>query len=110
MLESRPPAEFPSLPAVARGLLVADETGLTLTVCHCPPGRSKWNKIEHRLFRHITQNWRGRPLTSRLSVVELIAATATTAGLDVKYELDTGIYVKGIKGHRCRDETHQTQR
>ena len=55
------------------------------------------NKVEHRLFRHITQNWRGRPPTSRLSAVESIAATTTTAGLDVECELDTGIYAKGVK-------------
>src|SRR5208337_4278800 len=54
---------------------LADTTGLTLVVCHYPPGTSKWNKIEHRMFCHITQNWRGRPLTSRLAIVELIAAT-----------------------------------
>ena len=54
---------------------LADETGLTLQVRHYPPGTSKWNKIEHRLFCHITQNWRGRPLTDRLAIVELIGAT-----------------------------------
>src|ERR671912_228682 len=57
---------------------LADQTGLTISVCHFPPGTSKWNRIEHRLFCHITQNWRGRPLTSRLAVIELIAATTTT--------------------------------
>ncbi len=76
---------------------LADETGLTLQVCHYPPGTSKWNKIEHRLFCHITQTWRGKPLTSRLVVVELIAATTTTAGLQVRCELDTRSYPKGIK-------------
>ena len=76
---------------------LADETGLTLQVCHFPPGTSKWNKIEHRLFCHITQNWRGKPLTSRLAVVELIAATTTTTGLQVCCELDTRPYPKGIK-------------
>ena len=75
----------------------ADATGLTLTVCHYPPGTSKWNKIEHRLFCHITQNWRGKPLTSRLAVVELIAATTTKTGLKVRCELDTNSYAKGIK-------------
>ena len=59
---------------------LADETGLTISVCHYPPGTSKWNKIEHRLFCHITQNWRGRPLISHAAVVDLIAATTTTAG------------------------------
>lgn len=76
---------------------LADQTGLTISVCHYPPGTSKWNKIEHRLFCHITQNWRGRPLTSRLAVVELIAATKTTSGLKVACELDTNSYPKGIK-------------
>ena len=76
---------------------LADETGLTIHVCHYPPGTSKWNKIEHRLFCHISQNWRARPLTSRLAVVELIAATTTTTGLKVACELDTADYQKGIK-------------
>lgn len=76
---------------------LADETGLSISVCHYPSGTSKWNKIEHRLFCHITQNWRGRPLTSRLAVVELIAATTTTTGLQVDCELDTNSYAKGIK-------------
>jgi hypothetical protein len=76
---------------------LADETGLTLQVCHFPPGTSKWNKIEHRLFCHITQTWRGQPLTSRLAVVELIAATTTKTGLQVRCELDTRAYPKGIK-------------
>ena len=76
---------------------LADETGLTVQVCHFPPGTSKWNKVEHRLFCHITQTWRGKPLTSRLAVVELIAATTTTAGLTVRCELDPRSYPKGIK-------------
>jgi Rhodopirellula transposase DDE domain len=76
---------------------LADETGLTLQVCHYPPGTSKWNKIEHRLFCHITENWRGTPLTSRLAVVELIASTTTKTGLKVRCELDTRTYPKGIK-------------
>src|SRR5271169_512031 len=76
---------------------LADETGLTLQVCHYPPGASKWNKIEHRLFCHITENWRGTPLTSRLAVVELIASTTTKTGLTVRCELDTRTYPKGIK-------------
>jgi hypothetical protein len=76
---------------------LADDTGLTISVCHLPPGTSKWNKIEHRLFCHISQNWRARPLTSRLAVVELIAATTTSAGLTVACELDANIYQKGIK-------------
>jgi len=76
---------------------LADETGLALQVCRYPPGTSKWNKIERRLFRHITQTWRGKPLTRRPAVVELIAATTTTAGLTVRCELDTRTYPKGIK-------------
>ena len=76
---------------------LADETGLTIGVCHYPPGTSKWNKIEHRLFCHITQNWRGRPLTSQSAVVELIAATTTKTGLTVRCELDANTYEKGVK-------------
>ena len=76
---------------------LADETGLTLQVCHYPPGTSKWNKIEHRMFCHISQNWRGTPLTSRLAVVELIANTTTKTGLTVRCELDTNTYPKGAK-------------
>jgi hypothetical protein len=76
---------------------LADETGLRLQVCHCPPGTSKWNKIEHRLFCHITQAWRGTPLISRETVIELIASTTTKAGLTVRCELDTRDYPKGIK-------------
>ena len=79
---------------------LADETGLTLQVCHYPPGTSKWNKIEHRLFCHITENWRGTPLTSRLAVVELIASTTTKTGLTVRCELDTRTYPKGSKSVR----------
>jgi hypothetical protein len=76
---------------------LADETGLTLEVHHYPPGTSKWNKIEHRLFCHITQTWRGKPLISRETVVELIASTTTKTGLTVRCELDTHDYPKGIK-------------
>jgi hypothetical protein len=76
---------------------LADETGLALRVHHYPPGTSKWNKIEHRLFCHITQNWRGRPLTDRVTVVELIGATTTKTGLKVECALDTRTYEKGIK-------------
>ena len=76
---------------------LANETGLVIHVHHYPPGTSKWNKIEHRLFCHITQNWRGRPLTDRLAVVELIGATTTKTGLKVESVLDTRTYVKGIK-------------
>lgn len=76
---------------------LADEANLVLQVCHYPPGTSKWNKIEHRLFCHITQTWRGKPLISRETVVELSAATTTKAGLKVRCELDARIYPKGIK-------------
>ena len=76
---------------------LADETGLVLHVHHYPPGTSKWNKIEHRLFCHITQNWRGRPLTDRIAIVELIGATTTKAGLKVECVLDERTYEKGIK-------------
>ena len=73
------------------------ETGLAVTVCHFPPGTSKWNKIEHRLFSHITMNWRGRPLTSHDVIVSAIAATTTRAGLTVRAELDPGSYPEGVK-------------
>lgn len=76
---------------------LADETGLMLRVHHYPPGTSKWNKIEHRLFCHITQNWRGRPLTDRVAIVELIGATTTKTGLRVQCALDPRTYEKGIK-------------
>ena len=76
---------------------LADETGLTLHVHHYPPGTSKWTKIEHRLFCHITQNWRGQPLLDRMTVVELIAATTTVNGLRVACALDTRTYEKGKK-------------
>jgi hypothetical protein len=76
---------------------LATETGLDVTVAHFPPGTSKWNKIEHRLFSFITMNWRGRPLTSYRVIVELIANTTTTKGLKVNAELDQGHYPVGIK-------------
>jgi hypothetical protein len=76
---------------------LAAETGLTITVCHLPPGTSKWNKIEHRLFSFISMNWRGRPLTSYEVMVELIGATTTRTGLKVHAEHDTGSYPKGIE-------------
>jgi Rhodopirellula transposase DDE domain len=76
---------------------LAAGTGLEITVCHFPPGTSKWNKIEHRLFSHISMNWRGRPLTSHEVIVQTIAATTTRTGLTVSAELDTGEYPKGIK-------------
>jgi transposase len=74
---------------------LADETGLELNVCHLPPGTSKWNKIEHRLFSFISQNWRGKPLISYQVIVELIAATTTTKGLTVRSALDESTYEKG---------------
>lgn len=76
---------------------LADETGLRITVCHLPPGTSKWNKIEHRLFAHISMNWRGRPLVSHEVIVELIGATTTAAGLSVQAVRDTGRYPTKIK-------------
>lgn len=75
----------------------ADRTGLEVTVCHFPPGTSKWNKIEHRMFSHISQNWRGRPLVSREAVVSLIANTETTTGLTITARLDENLYEKGIR-------------
>ena len=71
---------------------LADEIGVEITVCHLPPGTSKWNKIEHRLFAWISQNWRGKPLTSSAVILQLIAATTTQAGLTVQCQLDTNTY------------------
>jgi transposase len=76
---------------------LAVETGLEITVCHFPPGTSKWNKVEHRLFSAITMNWRGRPLTSHEVIVQTIAATTTATGLRVHAELDTSAYDTGVK-------------
>ncbi|MFJ9544338.1 ISAzo13 family transposase [Streptomyces sp. NPDC101225] len=76
---------------------LAAETGLEITVCHLPPGTSKWNRIEHRLFSHITMNWRGRPLTSHEVVINTIAATTTRTGLTVRAELDTRDYPTGTR-------------
>jgi hypothetical protein len=76
---------------------LAVESGLEITVCHFPPGTSKWNKVEHRLFSHITMNWRGRPLTSHEVIVQTIAATTTATGLRVHAELDTSAYDTGAK-------------
>src|SRR5262245_29742536 len=75
---------------------LADETGLRISVCHLPPGTSKWNKIEHRLFCHITRNWRGRPLRSLEVIVSLIGGTTTSTGLVVRAELDPNRYAKGL--------------
>jgi hypothetical protein len=76
---------------------LADETGLRISVCHFPPGTSKWNEIEHRMFCHITENWRGRPLVSREVVVNLIGHTTTRTGLAIRSELDEGNYPTGRK-------------
>ena len=76
---------------------LADLMGLNITVCHFPPGTSKWNKIEHRLFSFITQNWRGKPLYDLVTVVNLISHTTTSQGLIVKSAIDTNVYPKGIK-------------
>ncbi len=76
---------------------LADRTGLTLTVCHFPPGTSKWNRIEHRLFSHIAMNWRGKPLVSLAVIVSLIGATTSTSGLRVRSELDKGRYPDGVR-------------
>jgi hypothetical protein len=76
---------------------LATETGLVITVCHLPPGTSKWNKIEHRLFSHISMNWRARPLISHDVIVNTISATTTRAGLTVHAELDTAEYPVGVK-------------
>jgi Rhodopirellula transposase DDE domain len=75
----------------------ADDSGLTVTVCHLPPGTSKWNKIEHRLFSHISLNWRGRPLVSHEVIVDLIGATTTDTGLRVQAEFDPGEYPTKVK-------------
>ena len=75
---------------------LAAETGLQISVCHLPPGTSKWNKIEHRLFSQITMNWRGRPLESHETIINLISATTTTTGLTVTAQLDTGNYPTGV--------------
>jgi len=76
---------------------LANETGLSLTVCHFPPGTSKWNKIEHRLFSYISINWRGKPLTSLETVIELISHTTTEQGLKVTAIKDSNVYPTGIK-------------
>ena len=93
---------------------------MPITVCHYPPGTSKWNKIEPRLFSFITLNWRGKPLRTYQTVVSLIAATTTETGLDVRCELDDSVYEKGrkvkdeemetinLKGHRFHPEWNYT--
>ena len=89
---------------------LADETGLEISVCHFPPGTSKWNRIEHRLFSFITKNWRGKPLVSHEVIVNLIAATTTRTGLRVQSELDTGNQPKGIKVGKREFATIQLHR
>jgi transposase len=76
---------------------LSKEIGLEISVCHFPPGTSKWNKIEHRMFSHISMNWRGKPLISHEVIVNLISNTTSTQGLQIQAELDTGKYPKGIK-------------
>ena len=93
---------------------LADETGLYITVCHFPPGMSKWNKIEHRMFSYITMNWRGKPLRSYETIIELIGNTRTKSGLKISADIDKGIYEKGKvvteeeleKVNLIRDEFH----
>jgi hypothetical protein len=75
---------------------LADELGIRIHVSHFPPGTSKWNRIEHRLFCHITENWRGKPLRTFEAVVELIGHTRTSTGLRVKAKLETGNYPTGV--------------
>ena len=76
---------------------LANETGLTITVAHLPPGTSKWNRIEHKLFAFITMNWRGKPLVSHQVIVQLIGATTTETGLHVCCEIDSNLYPKGVE-------------
>ncbi len=109
MIERTPPAlgEIGELAGGSNGYRVrawkwhlaqlAADTGLEITVCHYPPGTSKWNKIEHRLFSFISMNWRGRPLTDIRTIVELIAATSTTSGLTVQAAYDPTWYATGVK-------------
>ncbi len=88
----------------------AKETGLTVSVCHFPPGTSKWNKIEHRMFCHITSNWRGKPLVSLEVVVNLIGHTTTRSGLRIRSELDEGSYPKGRKITKEQEESLSMKR
>jgi hypothetical protein len=77
--------------------VLADELGIAITVNHLPPGTSKWNRIEHKLFAFITMNWRAKPLVSYLAIIQLIASTTTETGLTVACQLDSNAYEKGIK-------------
>jgi Rhodopirellula transposase DDE domain len=98
---SRPTAAPATAPASASGNAnsnaLAGETGLVVTVAHLPPGTSKWNRIEHRLFAYISQNWRGKPLVSHQVIIQLIGATTTNTGLTVTCDIDQSLYPKGIK-------------
>jgi len=89
---------------------LADETGLNFQVCHYPPGTSKWNKIEHRMFCHITQNWRAAPLVSLLVIIQLIASATTKTGLKILCEVDRNLYPKGIKVSDAEMETLNIKR
>lgn len=75
----------------------ADETGLEISICHFPPGTSKWNKIEHRMFSYISQNWRGKPLVSIETIINLIGSTKTKKGLKIQTAVDMNPYIKGVK-------------
>ena len=74
----------------------ANRSGLSITVCHFPPGTSKWNKIEHRLFSHVAMNWRGKPLVSLAAIMSLIGSTTTSSGLRIRSEIDHGSYPLGV--------------
>ena len=76
---------------------LATELEMEISVCHFPPGTSKWNKIEHKMFSYISKNWRGKPLITRETVVQLIAGTQTTKGLEIRAVLDENLYEKGVK-------------
>ena len=76
---------------------LARDLEMEICVCHFPPGTSKWNKIEHKMFSYISKNWRGKPLITRETVVKLIASTKTTKGLEIRSMLDENVYEKGIK-------------
>ena len=89
---------------------LATELKIPITICHMPPGTSKWNKIEHRLFSFISINWRGKPLRSFRTVVQLIAATKTDTGLTVRAELDENEYPKGVKVSKAEFATINLRR
>lgn len=89
---------------------LSNRTALSVTVCHFPPGTSKWNKIEHRLFSYISMNWRGKPLLSLAVIVSLIGATTTKAGLRIRSEIDHGRYPQGVKISNAQMETINIER